>query len=183
MSIRHTVRACCARFGRHMLSGKRQGAVKKRPPAAHTTAFTLIEVLIALAIFAMASTYLTTTFVSALTARERSFNQDLLHADIRAVRMQLLLEPNRDDAEDGGSLPTLNHGEASWRASIEPTEVVDLFTVVLTIEFSQAPEDSPGFYEETLFLLRPTWSEADERSDLLQDKRDALARSRDFSRF
>ncbi len=183
MSTRHTVRAQCTRSRRQAARSKPQRAVTTRPPAAHPPAFTLIEVLIALAIFAMASTYLTTTFVSALTARERSFNNDVLHADIRAVRMQLLLEPNRDDAEDGGSFPTLHHGDANWRASIEPTEVVDLFSAVLTIEFSQAPEDSPGLYEETLFLLRPTWSEADERSELLQDKRDALERSRDFSRF
>jgi len=148
-----------------------------------STAFTLIEVLIALAIFAMASTYLMSTFVSALTARERSVSDDVLHTDIRAVRMQLLLEPNRDDAEDGGQYPTLNHGEATWRAMIEPTEIVDLFTVELTIDFSEPPKEGPDRHTETLYLLRPTWSEADERSSLLEDKRQALERSRNFDRF
>ena len=152
-------------------------------PSYRNAAFTLIEVLIALAVFAMASTYLISTFVSALTARERSFNDDMLHADIRAVRMQLLLEPNREDAEDGGRYPTLNHGEANWRASIEPTEIVDLFRVELSIDFSKAPQGGPERLEETLYLLRPTWSEADERSQLLEDKRQELERSRDYSRF
>lgn len=147
------------------------------------SAFTLIEVLIALTIFAMASTFLTATFVSTLTLRERSVSDDLLHGDIQAVRMQLLLEPKLDDAEDGGEYPTLSHGEASWRARIEPTEIVDLFSVELSIEFSDPPEDAPDFYEETLFLLRPTWSEADERSQLLDDKRQELERNRDFDRF
>lgn len=146
-------------------------------------AFTLIEVLIALTIFAMASTYLTSTFVSALTARERSVGNDLLHADLRAVRMQLLLEPNLEDAEDGGTYPTLNHGEASWQAVIEATEIVDLFEVELSIEFSDPPEEGASGYQERLFLLRPTWSEADERSQLLEDKRSALQDSRDFDRF
>lgn len=146
-------------------------------------AFSLIEVLIALTVFAMAATYLMSTFVNALTARERSVNDDVLHADIRAVRMQLLLEPNLDDAEDGGEYPTLSHGEASWRARIEPTEIVDLFQVELSIEFSEPPEDGPTNYVETLYLLRPTWSEADERSNLLEDKRQELERSRDFDRF
>lgn len=146
-------------------------------------AFTLIEVLIALAVFAMAATYLTSTFVNALTARERSVSNDMLHADIQAVRMQLLLEPNLDDAEDGGEYPTLHHGEAFWQARIEPTGVVDLFQVELAIEFSDPPEDGPDRHEEKLHLLRPTWSEGDERSDLLEDKRQELERSRDFDRF
>lgn len=150
----------------------------QRPPG-----FTLIEVLIALTVFAMAATYLTSTFVNALTARERSVSNDVLHADIQAVRMQLLLEPNLEDAEDGGEYPTLSHGEASWQARIEPTEIVDLFAVELAIEFSEPPEDGPYDYVETLYLLRPTWSEADERSQLLEDKRQELERSRDFDRF
>jgi hypothetical protein len=139
--------------------------------------------LIALTVFAMAATYLTSTFVNALTARERSVSSDLLHTDIQAVRMQLLLEPNLEDAEDGGEYPTLHHGEASWEARIEPTELVDLFEVELRIDFSESPDDGPRRYEEQLFLLRPTWSEADERSDLLDDKRQELESSRDFDRF
>lgn len=148
-----------------------------------SSAFTLIEVLIALAVFAMASTYLMSTFVNALTARERSVSDDLLHADIQAVRMQLLLEPNLEDAEDGGDYPTLNHGEASWQAVIEPTEIVDLFTVELSIRFSEPAEGQSGEHVENLYLLRPTWSEGDERSDLLQDKKDALEDRRSFDRF
>jgi len=147
------------------------------------SAFSLIEVLIALTVFAMAATYLMSTFVNALTARERSVNDDVLHADIRAVRMQLLLEPNLEDAEDGGEYPTLSHGEASWRARIEPTEIVDLFQVEFSIEFSEPPEDGPENHVESLYLLRPPWSEGDERSDLLEDKRRELERSRDFDRF
>jgi type II secretory pathway pseudopilin PulG len=146
-------------------------------------AFTLIEALIALSVFAMAGIYLMSTFVNALTARERSVSDDLLHADIRAVRMQLLLEPNLEDAEDGGQYPTVNHGEASWQAVIEPTEIVDLFEVELIIEFSELPEDGLGGHKEKLYLLRPTWSEADERSQLLEDKRQALEDYRGFDRF
>ena len=147
------------------------------------SAFTLIEVLVALAVFAAAGTYLTSTFVNALTARERSVSNDAFNADIRAVRLQLLLEPNLEDAEVGGDYPTLNNGEAIWEAEIEPMEVVDLFKVDFSIEFSAPADDQPDNYREVLYLLRPTWSEADERSDLLQDKRDLLQDSRDFDRF
>lgn len=137
-------------------------------------AFSLIEVVIAVAIFAMAASVLLSAFTNALLARERSVSNDLLNADIRAVRMQLLLEANIEDAEDGDIYETLSSGLATWEARIEPTNVVDLFRVDLRIDFTEPPEDLPPLYEETLYLLRPTWSESDERSDLLQDKREAL---------
>ncbi len=142
-------------------------------------AFTLIETVLAVALFASAAVVLTSSFVNALMARELGNHNTLLEGDLRAVRLQLLLEPNREDAEDGDEIETLNSGKASWRAVIEPTQVVDLFKVELQVEFLDPPEDSPSQYQETLYLLRPTWSESDERDALLQDKRDALLNSRD----
>lgn len=143
-------------------------------------AFSLIEVLLALAVFAMAASVLMATFVNALLARERGAQDERWTDDVRTARLQLLLEPVREDAETGGEVMTLHHGEASWQAVIEPTNVVDLFRVQLQVEFSAPSEGTPGSYSETLFLLRPTWSESDERSDLLQEKRDALQDSRRF---
>ena len=131
-----------------------------------------------MAVFAMAASVLMSAFVNALLARETADNTSLLDADISAVRMQLLLEPNIEDAEDGDIYSTLNSGEASWEASIEPTEVVDLFRVQLSITFSDPPEGLPGDYTESLYLLRPTWSKSDERSDLLADKREELEDTR-----
>ncbi len=145
--------------------------------------FSLIEVVVALALFAMASVVLTASFVNALLAREHGQSNDLRHADIRAVRMQLLLEPNLNDAEEGDRYQTLNNGTANWQAAIEPTNVVDLFQVQLRIEFSEPQEQQEATHTESLYLLRPTWSKSDERSTLLQDKKDALQSSRDFDRF
>ena len=137
-------------------------------------AFSLIEVVIAVAIFGAAATVLTLSFTNALLARERSVSNDLLEADIRAVRMQLLLEPSLEDAEDGDQFETLNSEEATWEATIEPTNIVDLFKVELKIDFSKPPEGLPDEHTEILYLLRQTWSESDERSDLLQEKREAI---------
>jgi general secretion pathway protein I len=152
-------------------------------PRRTVSGFSLIEVVVALALFAMASVVLMSSFVNALLAREHGQSNDVRHADIRAVRMQLLLEPNVDDAEDGDRYETLNNGMANWEASIEPTNVIDLFKVELRIEFSEPQEEQEATHIETLYLLRPTWSESDERSTLLQDKKDALQDSRDFDRF
>ena len=145
--------------------------------------FSLIEVVVAVAVFAIAATVLTSSFVNALLAREHGRSQSLRAADIRAVRLQLLLEPDIERAEEGDRYDTLSSGEAEWHAEIEPTEVVDLFAVRLMVDFSESPEDMPPSYEEELFLLRPTWSESDERDELLDDKRRELERSRDFDRF
>ncbi|MEM7790196.1 MAG: prepilin-type N-terminal cleavage/methylation domain-containing protein [Verrucomicrobiota bacterium] len=145
--------------------------------------FTLIEVVIAVAIFALAAVQLSSAFTYALLARERSVNNDMRYDDIRAVRMQLLLEPTLEDAEDGDTYETLNNGEATWRAEIEPTEVVDLFMVNLLIQFDEPMEEQSAEYSEQLYLLRPTWSESDERSQLLEDKKQQLLDSRDFNSF
>ncbi|MEM8867273.1 MAG: prepilin-type N-terminal cleavage/methylation domain-containing protein [Verrucomicrobiota bacterium] len=146
-------------------------------------AFTLIEVVIAVAIFAIAAVQLSSAFTYALLARERSVNNDLRNDDLRAVRMQLLLETTLEDAEDGDTFQTLNNGEATWRAEIEPTNVVDLFQVFLFIEFDEPMEGEYPEHSESLYLLRPTWSETDERSDLLEDKKQELLDSRDFGSF
>lgn len=145
--------------------------------------FTLIEVVVALAIFAGAAAGFTMTFIQIITARERSVGNDLLDADLRAVRMQLLLEADIEEAEDGGELDTLSNGEAIWSASIEPTNVIDLFKVEFQVELSEPFDEGPSSYRETLYLLRPTWSESDERADLLADKREELESNRDFGSF
>ena len=136
--------------------------------------FSLIEVLIALALFAIASNIIGSAFINALLSRER--NNDNSYRDIatQTARKQLLLEKNIDDAEDGGSVETLELGEVDWYAEIIPTDMVDLFEVNLFIEFFDVNDDQSSNYNETLLLLRPTWSESDERSSLLQDKKEDL---------
>ena len=110
--------------------------------AGQTTGFTLIEVVVAVAIFATASVVLTSAFVNALLAREFGNRNALLEGDLRAIRMQLLLEPDLEAAEDGGDYRTYSAGEAEWTAEIEPTNVIDLFEVQLTIEFRNPPKTS-----------------------------------------
>lgn len=142
--------------------------------------FSLIEVVVAVALFASAAVVLSSAFVNALLARDFGKRNAVFADEVRAVRMQLLLEPNLEDAEDGGIFETLGAGEAEWKAVIEPMEVVDFFHVILQIEFSDPPEDLAPLYTEELYLLRPTWSESEERSELLAEKRDALYDERGF---
>lgn len=141
---------------------------------APTKGFSLIEVLIALALFAIASNIIGSAFINALLSRERNNDNSYRDIAVQTARKQLLLEKNIDDAEDGGSIETLELGEVDWYAEIIPTDMVDLFEVNLFIEFFDLKDDQSTNYNETLLLLRPTWSESDERSSLLQDKKEDL---------
>ena len=146
-------------------------------------AFSLIEVLIALALFAIAANVISSAFINALLSRER--NDSRLYNDfaIQTARKQLLLEKKIEDAEDGGTVETLELGEVDWYAEILPTEIVDLFEVQLYGTFYDLEDSQKANFSETLYLLRPTWSESDERSMLLEDKKQDLLEKRDSELF
>ena len=157
--------------------------MKRCSTTGKSSAFTLIEVIIAVARFAMAATVLSSSFVNALLARERSVSNQVLTGDLAIIRKQLLLEPDREAAEEGASCETLQSGEAKWYAEIEETEIVDFFRVQLHVDFLSPPEGQAETHKENLYLLRPTWSDAADRSSLRQEKTDALLQSRNFDRF
>ena len=137
-------------------------------------AFSLVEVLIALALFAIASNLISSAFINALLSRERDNKTLYRDLAIATARKQLLLEAKIDDAEDGGKIETLELGEVDWYSEILPSEIVDLFEVHLYVEFFDLKDSRQTNYDEILFLLRPTWSESDERSTLFAEKKEAL---------
>lgn len=143
-------------------------------------AFSLIEVLIALALFAVCSNLIASAFINALLARERDPNIAYREISIDTVRSQLLLEKNLEDAEEGGTVNLIQDKEASWSVEIFPTEIIDLFECRLDIEFLDDELSKRGIYSETLYLLRPTWSDSSERATLLEEKKQALLNEREF---
>jgi len=140
----------------------------------------LIEVLIALALFGMAAVFLVDGIsVASRTMRlmkdTREMEQDLLWA-----RSQIFKEHRYEEIEDGGEVKALTIGEITWETEIKMTEVVDLYSVVLTMEYEGNDEIGiePGERISKMFLLRPGWANesdfATERSRLLEDKRDKI---------
>lgn len=139
--------------------------------------FSLIEIIVAIAIAGMAFAVLTQTFIYTLEALHGMKNQNHQQPDTRFVRSQVIMEANRDTFEQGGDLETLNMGTVRWEAIVEDTRTVDLFKVQLRMEFN--PPDRDRFVEEeTLWLLRPTWSDPMDRSSLLDDARRELDNER-----
>lgn len=148
-------------------------------PARPHRAFTLIEVLVALAIFAIAAVVLGATYVNLIQTHAALRDRDGSGSDLRWARIALLSEPDRAAAERGGDVILPDGRTATWRATIEPTGVSDLFDVVL--EFDAPPSASGGELvrtRENLRLLRPTWSTAAERTELQRLARQRLERAR-----
>jgi prepilin-type N-terminal cleavage/methylation domain-containing protein len=135
--------------------------------------FSLIEVVVAVAIAGIAFFILTQTFFNVLLTLESLEAESDYQKDVRFVRRQVIQIADRDELEDGGEITTLDLGEAQWLAEIEETEIVDLFKVQLEIEFEN-PEGEPILYEEIIFLMRPTWSDPIESSEILAEVRDAI---------
>jgi len=136
-----------------------------------STGFSLIEAVIAIAIAGIAFFMLTETFFNVLLTLEGLESETDIQKDIRFVRSQIIAIADPDELEQGGEISTLDLGEARWDAEFEETETVDLFKLILEIEFSNPEGEEPLLYREELFLLRPTWGDSFERSALLSDIR------------
>lgn len=134
---------------------------------------------LALAIFGMGLVVLTQSFVNGLLSLEKIDQQADFSGEIRFVRTQIITIADLEEFEEGGEIPTLNLGTAYWEGQAEPTSVIDLFKVDLTIRFDgNPPEIEPFTHRETLHLLRPTWSDPLDRSIVLGEAKEALESQR-----
>lgn len=135
--------------------------------------FTLLEVLVALAIFALAAVVLGAAYVNVLTAYAAVSRAAQYDEDLRFARAQLAAEAVREKAEEGADFEGEGGRRVRWTAAIEPTGVADLFTVAFTCEVAE-PGGKTQTFRETFRLLRPTWSIASERETLRSDARNRI---------
>jgi len=139
--------------------------------------FMLVEVLIALALFGLSAVILVDcAFVATRVAREmvdtRELEQDLIWA-----RSQILGISDYEKFSEGGDIEALSMGEVTWETDVEMTDVLDLYRVVLRLDYD-GNEDygiEPGTRESAIYLFRPTWGShndfSSERGRLLDDRR------------
>ena len=119
----------------------------------------LVEVLIALALFGLSAVILVDgAFVATRVAREmedtREREQDLIW-----VRSQVLGIADYDEFSEGGEVESLSMGSVTWSAVVEMTDVLDLYKVVLRLEYEGNADYrvAPGQHASSIYLLRPTW--------------------------
>lgn len=140
-----------------------------------SSAFTLLEVIVTLAIFALAAVVLGAAYVNVLNAYATVARGNQTDEDLRFARAQLLAEPDRTKAETGGDFATADGRTVKWHATIENTTTADLFTVTFVCEMPDAANGGTQATTETFSLLRPTWADPAENTKLKQDAQDRIA--------
>lgn len=134
--------------------------------------FTLLEVLIALCIFAMAAVVLGSAYLNVLTSYDVVSRGVQIGEDYAFARQVVLNEPDRAKLEQGGEFETTGGARARWSVEIESSTIADVFKVNFTCEISNASRPEPDKLTQSFMLLRPTWSiDVAERDKLKQEAR------------
>ena len=136
--------------------------------------FTLLEVLIALTIFALAAVVLGASYVNVLLSYQIAARSTQGDEDVKFARAQLLAIADPKKIEEGGDFDSPGGRRVHWSAQIEPTETADLFLVHFLCEINDpATPDAPRI-EQDFRVLRPTWSDPAERDKLRQEARQRI---------
>lgn len=141
-------------------------------------AFTLIEVLVSLVIFALAAVVLGTAYVNVLLNYHNMQRHGTERSEIAMVRAELLAEPDRARVERGGEVPLADGGMLRWQAKLEETSLADLFQVELALEIAPGGQAPLRREHEAFLLLRPTWSDAAKHEQLRAASRARLLKRR-----
>src|SRR5471030_2806822 len=138
-------------------------------------AFSLVEVLVALTIFALGAIMLGATYVNVINSYALATRTVQASEDLAFARSLILAQPDITKLQDGGEFDTASGDHAKWSVDIEPTNTADLFTVTFTCELTSANAGEPQKTVQTFMLLRPTWSiDPAARSQLRQDARNRI---------
>ena len=144
------------------------------PASKRSAGFTILEVLIALAIFALAAVVLGGAYLNVLTGYETANRALERNDDVRFARDSLLAEPDLDTVLKGGDFDSGNGRRVTWKATVDPTETTDVFLVTFECEITGADLKQPEQTKETIRLLRPTWSKGDDRDKLRKTAQDRI---------
>ncbi len=139
-------------------------------------AFSLLEVLVALAIFAMGFIVILATYANVLNSYEGIRRNRESDEDVKFARATLLAETDLQKAEDGEEFDSTGGRHVRWTSTIEPSATMpDLFAVTFNCEITESGQGEPQKTSQTFMVLRPTWSDATDRDKLLQDIKARIA--------
>lgn len=148
-------------------------------PILSNRGFSLIEVLVSLAIFALAAVVLGATYVNVLTSYDAVSRRHAHAQDVQLMRAAVIAEPDRKVVEEGGEMTLPGNRTARWEATVEEADIADLFRVTLHGEIRDSSRDQPWVQDEVFMLLRPTWSDPALRDKLRQATRERLEKRTD----
>lgn len=134
---------------------------------------TLIEVLVAIAIFGFIAVVLASSYVNILMGYQSVAKANVANEDLAFARQLVMTEPDLQAAQNGGNFDSANNRRVKWSSVVTPTTTTDLFSVELTIEVSDSTAADQKTVQ-TFLLLRPTWSDPAERTKLRQAAKDRI---------
>ncbi|HWA29301.1 MAG TPA: prepilin-type N-terminal cleavage/methylation domain-containing protein [Lacunisphaera sp.] len=131
-----------------------------------TRAFTLIEVLVSLAIFAIAAVVLSVSYLNIIGSYRSMSHRHDTEEDWKWVRSVVLAEPEKEKVEEGGQLALPDGRQVNWSAKIEQAGVADLFRLTLEVDAPASGTIPAWQRSEALHVLRPSWSDPTVRDEL-----------------
>jgi general secretion pathway protein I len=144
--------------------------------------FTLLEVLIALAIFAMMAVVLGAAYLNVINSYAIVGKGDPDEAEVEFCRQELMTQPDYQTAETGDEYTTVDNRTVQWSADITPQigPMPDVALVKLYVEVTDSASAVPRKIERDFYLVRSTWDPNVARNDLIQaeDTRIAVAQGR-----
>ncbi len=140
--------------------------------------FTVLEVLVALGIFAMASIVLASAYLNILNGYDIVNRGVKANEEVAFARSLVLREADRTKLEQGGEFDGADGRHLKWSVEIASTNEADLYTVVFSCEVTEASRPEPEKIVQTFTLLRPTWTVDQAEHDKL--RQDAKARILDM---
>lgn len=134
--------------------------------------FTLMEVLVALCIFAMAAVVLGSAYLNVLTSYEVVSRGVQTNEDFAFARQMMLMESDPKKLEQGGDFETASGRQVHWTAEIESSTIADVYKVVFHCEIAAEGAGDPSKLTETFMVLRPTWvTDPGERGKLKEESK------------
>jgi len=138
-------------------------------------AFSLIEVLVAVAVFGIAITIFTQSLRNGLLSIESARRKNPVEQDLMLVRRHVLDIKEKDTMQDGGEMGTYSSGNARWDVDLEDTDTADFLKMTLNVEFR---EITPRKQEtQVIYIYRKDWMDSSKRDSIIANKKDNLSRN------
>lgn len=139
--------------------------------------FTLLEVLVALMIFAMTAVVLGSAYLNVLNSYAIVGKTDPDAAEVSYCRQALITQPDFQTAENGDEYTTADGRTVQWSAAMDQNNIttVGVWHVVLTVEISSNTAAAARTVVEDFLLLRPTWDPNNVRQTMMQAEATRIA--------
>jgi prepilin-type N-terminal cleavage/methylation domain-containing protein len=138
-------------------------------------AFTLLESVFAVAIFAIALGFLAASFQQVLFATDRVRLEDPIGIEERLVRSAVLALETIAEIEAGGEVELPGGERLNWRGRIEPGPLLN--TVRLDVEIMSSFGNG-GDESFSLYLYRPALIEPSDRETMFFDREREIRQGR-----